>query len=203
MKQSNTEILSTKAKLLDAALEFFSTKGYDSTTVDEIAESIGMKGPIIYNYFSGKEDILNTLNQGLTADYESNMKFGEQSLVFIHNGAELKEFTMYQVNYTISNDHITKYRRLGTINQFRNKETAQKTTHFQFDNIINLFERVFAYMKQNEAIGNVDPRLMALEFASPTSLLIQLIDREPERKDEVMKLIEEHVDFFIATHCKK
>jgi Transcriptional regulator len=203
MKQSNTEILSTKAKLLDAALEFFSTKGYDSTTVDEIAESIGMKGPIIYNYFSGKEDILNTLNQGLTADYESNMKFGEQSLVWIHNGAELKEFTMFQVNYTINNDRITKYRRLGTINQFRNKETAQKTTHFQFDNIINLFERVFAYMKQNEAIGDVDPRLMALEFASPTSLLIQLIDREPERKEEVMKLIEEHVDFFIATHCKK
>ena len=203
MKQSNTEILSTKAKLLDAALEFFSTKGYDSTTVDEIAESIGMKGPIIYNYFSGKEDILNTLNQGLTADYESNMKFGEQSLVWIHNGAELKEFTMFQVNYTINNDRITKYRRLGTINQFRNKETAQKTTHFQFDNILNLFERVFAYMKQNEAIGDVDPRLMALEFASPTSLLIQLIDREPERKEEVMKLIEEHVDFFIATHCKK
>ena len=203
MKQSNTEILSTKAKLLDAALEFFSTKGYDSTTVDEIAESIGMKGPIIYNYFSGKEDILNTLNQGLTADYESNMKFGEQSLVWIHNGAELKEFTMFQVNYTINNDRITKYRRLGTINQFRNKETAQKTTHFQFDNIINLFERVFAYMKQNEAIGDVDPTLMALDFASPTSLLIQLIDREPERKEEVMKLIEEHVDFFIATHCKK
>ncbi len=203
MKQSNTEVLSTKAKLLDAALEFFSTKGYDSTTVDEIAESIGMKGPIIYNYFSGKEDILNTLNEGLTADYESNMKFGEQSLVWIHNGAELKEFTMYQVNYTISNDRITKYRRLGTINQFRNKETAQKTTHFQFDNIINLFERVFAYMKQNDAIGNADPRLMALEFASPTSLLIQLIDREPERKEEIMKLIEEHVDFFIATHCKK
>ena len=203
MKQSNTEILSTKAKLLDAALEFFSTKGYDSTTVDEIAESIGMKGPIIYNYFSGKEDILNTLNQGLTSDYESNMKFGEQTPVWIHNGAELKEFTMFQVNYTINNDRITKYRRLGTINQFRNKETAQKTTHFQFDNIINLFERVFAYMKQNEAIGDVDPRLMALEFASPTSLLIQLIDREPERKEEVMKLIEEHVDFFIATHCKK
>ena len=54
--------LSTKDKLLNSALNFFSTKGYDATTVDEIAEAIGMKGPIIYNYFSGKEDILNVLN---------------------------------------------------------------------------------------------------------------------------------------------
>ncbi|MBP5192043.1 MAG: TetR/AcrR family transcriptional regulator [Eubacterium sp.] len=195
--------LSTKDKLLNSALNFFSTKGYDATTVDEIAEAIGMKGPIIYNYFSGKEDILNVLNHAFTAEYESNMRLGKNALVWIHNGAELKEFTMHQVNYTINDEHVTKYRRLGFINQFRNEEMAQTATQFQFDNIVNLFERVFSYMQQNDAIGDVDPRLLSLEYTSPTSLLIQLVDREPKRKDEAIQLIEKHVDFFIATHCKK
>lgn len=203
MKETKTEVLSTKEKLLEAALEFFSTKGYDATTVDEIAESIGMKGPIIYNYFSGKEGILNTLARGLTGDYENTMRFGKDSLVWIHNGAELKEFSMYQVNYTINNDHITKYRRLGLINQFRNSEMARQETRFQFENINNLFERIFTFMKQNGAIGDVDPRLLALEYTGPTSMLIQLADREPDRKEEVLKLVEDHVDFFIKTYCTK
>ena len=37
-----------KEPLIQAARDLFSVKGYDGTSVDEIAESIGIKGPTIY-----------------------------------------------------------------------------------------------------------------------------------------------------------
>ena len=37
----------------------------------------------------------------------------------------------------------------------------------------------------------------ALEFMAPVSLLIQLCDRAPDKEDEVMTTIEEHIDIFI------
>lgn len=43
MRKSNT-----KERLVDAAMNLFSLKGYDGTGVDEIAESVGIKGPTIY-----------------------------------------------------------------------------------------------------------------------------------------------------------
>jgi len=45
----------TRDKLLFAALDLFSKNGYDATTVEEIANSVGMKGPNVYNYFKGKK----------------------------------------------------------------------------------------------------------------------------------------------------
>ena len=76
-----TSELPTRVRLQNAALNFFSTKGFDATTVDEIAESIGMKGPIIYKYFSGKEDILTSLHDVTDVDYVKSMGLEEDSLI--------------------------------------------------------------------------------------------------------------------------
>ena len=202
MNRVNSE-LPTRVRLQNAALNFFSTKGFDATTVDEIAESIGMKGPIIYKYFSGKEDILTSLHDVTDVDYVKSMGLEEDSLIWIHSGSELKEFTMHQVNYTINNDLVAKFRKMCAINQFRNKKMSQEATKHSYDNINNLFEKIFKDMIKNEALIDLDPRLMALEYTSPITVLIQLCDREPERKEELLEKIEQHIDFFVEMYCKK
>ena len=58
-------------------------------------------------------------------------------------------------------------------------------------------------MVKNEALIDLDPRLMALEYTSPITVLIQLCDREPERKEELLEKIEQHIDFFVEMYCKK
>lgn len=44
--------------LLEAALNLFSAKGYDSTTTDEIAESAGLSARSFFRYFPTKESVL-------------------------------------------------------------------------------------------------------------------------------------------------
>ncbi|MEV7125723.1 TetR family transcriptional regulator [Streptomyces sp. NPDC093260] len=46
----------TRDALLRAALELFTTKGYEQTTVDDIAEAVGVSQRTFFRYFPGKEE---------------------------------------------------------------------------------------------------------------------------------------------------
>ena len=58
----SAEHLSTRKRILDIALELFTTQGYDKTSMREIAARMGFSKPAIYYHFASKEDILMALH---------------------------------------------------------------------------------------------------------------------------------------------
>ncbi len=46
-----------RKKIVEAAFSLFLDKGYHGTTMDEIAESLGVTKPALYQYFPSKEDL--------------------------------------------------------------------------------------------------------------------------------------------------
>ncbi len=56
---------STRERILDIALELFTTQGYDKTSMRQIAERLGFSKAAIYYHFTGKEDILLALHMRL------------------------------------------------------------------------------------------------------------------------------------------
>ena len=47
----------TRDALLRAAVELFTTRGYEGTTVDDIAEAVDVSQRTFFRYFAGKEDV--------------------------------------------------------------------------------------------------------------------------------------------------
>ncbi|MGW1804240.1 TetR family transcriptional regulator [Streptomyces sp. NPDC002078] len=47
----------TREALLRAALELFTTQGYEHTTVDDITEAVDVSQRTFFRYFAGKEDV--------------------------------------------------------------------------------------------------------------------------------------------------
>ena len=45
--------IKTKDRILFAALDLFSEKGYDQTSIDLVAEAVWIKGPSIYAHYNG------------------------------------------------------------------------------------------------------------------------------------------------------
>ncbi len=72
-KTVQTKGNNTKQKILDTALELFSTKGYKATTVRDIAGEIGIKQSALYNHFKNKDEILETLIENLTSSAITNI----------------------------------------------------------------------------------------------------------------------------------
>ena len=55
----------TRERILDIALDLFSEKGFDKSSLREIAEQLGTSKAAIYYYFASKDDILMALHQRL------------------------------------------------------------------------------------------------------------------------------------------
>lgn len=193
---------STREKLLLAALDIFSVKGYEATTIDEIAASIGLKGPSIYKYFKGKEALFHELVELSEEEYKHGMKLDSDPIEFIHNAEQLKQFSIEQVIFTMNNDIIHKIRRVQSMEQFRNDYIRQKATLHQHSTITSLFTRIFTSLMNEGKLEPCDPERLAQLYSAPIALMIQLYDREPERKNEIMMEIVEHIDFFIKLFFK-
>ena len=56
------EARSTRERILDVALDLFIEKGYDRTSLREIAEPLGFSKAALYYHFASKEDILMALH---------------------------------------------------------------------------------------------------------------------------------------------
>lgn len=51
-----------KTKIIQASFSVFLEKGYQKSTIEEIAEKAGISKPTVYSYFKNKEDILETIS---------------------------------------------------------------------------------------------------------------------------------------------
>jgi AcrR family transcriptional regulator len=54
-------------QLLEAATHLFKEKGYHSTSMQELADAVGMQKGSLYYYIEGKEDLLNRLMERATS----------------------------------------------------------------------------------------------------------------------------------------
>lgn len=62
------------AAIKQAALELFAHNGYHSTSISQIAREAAISKGLIYNYFSGKEELLNTIIMDAVGSMENMME---------------------------------------------------------------------------------------------------------------------------------
>ena len=61
---------STKERILAAALELFSTQGFEATSVSQIADEVGIRKASMYSHFTSKQEILEALIKEVSKQYE-------------------------------------------------------------------------------------------------------------------------------------
>jgi AcrR family transcriptional regulator len=64
----------TRERILDVALDLFVDRGYDKTSLREIAERLGVTKAALYYHFRSKEDILMALHQRLHGLFDAAME---------------------------------------------------------------------------------------------------------------------------------
>ena len=191
-----------KEPLVEAARNLFSIKGYDGTSVDEIAEAVGVKGPTIYKYFRNKEDLLKAVIDCAEDEYMRGMEVARDIPDRIHTGEDFKGYVLASLNFTLNNETAKKMRRLTTIEQFRNEALSKQTTRHQLTYLKDLYTSIFQKMMDRSEMIDGDASIYALQFISPITIMIQYMEREPDKKDDAFEMINKHIDVFIDLYFK-
>ena len=206
-----TEKSNTKQEILNAALELFSVKGYEATSVSRLAEAVGIRKASLYSHFASKQEILDALTESVSKQY------GKHS-IFANADWEDPEFTkgkenitpdtasqmiIGQVRYIVHDPQISRARKMLTIEQFRNPQIAALQTKRNYTDVMRYFVGMTRFLIRCGKLEDGDSELMAAQLCLPISVWINLLDREARREEEVIKLIERHVRHFFETYGKE
>ena len=194
--------MSTKEKILDAALTLFAENGYDGTTVEQIANIVGIKAPSLYKHYKSKEDILNALIDSAEERYE--VMFGSEKNIgkVPESREEFIKVTMERISFTMRDPIIRKTRMLLVQEQFRNERISEATTRHQLDGIQRMFAKIIKGMMDEGIVVKDDPRMLAVELTAPAVLQIARSDRQPQCEKECMEYIEKHLQHFCKVYMR-
>lgn len=210
-KQINTKQTDTKQKIIECALELFSSNGYDSVSVGEIAKAVGIKAPSLYNHFESKQAIFDAIVKSTAEQYERdteqvNVHIGDADRDISEFGEITEEALVQKVrhifNYSLDNEIVCRFRRMMTIEQFRTKELSELYTKRFVDRLVDYHSGIFKGLIAADIIVDKDPDTLALMYVSPIITLLGVCDRQPERKEECLKKLDSHIRLFFRTFSK-
>ena len=88
-----------------------------------------------------------------------------------------------------------------TIEQFRNPRLKALQTKQNYTDVMRYFMGFVRFLIRQGKLTDQDPEIMAAQLCLPVSVWINLCDREPEREEEVMGMIERHVRQFFRMYA--
>ncbi len=204
MKQDDT-----KREIIEKALELFAERGYDAVSVGEIAAAVGIKAPSLYNHYKNKQAIFEAIVEDTAARYErdtDNLDVHVQDVTkdfatFGHITVQaLTEKVRGIFLYSLHDKNVSLFRKMMTIEQFRSPELAALYSARYVDRMVEYHANIFRNLIAAGEIANLNAITLAYAYVSPVITLLGVCDRQPEREEECLKKLGEHVKLFFDTY---
>ena len=198
----------TKQEILEASLDLFSVKGFEATSISQIANAVGIRKASLYSHFENKQAILDALVKDVLDQYAERSIFAKADWDEYDDAEDKSALTpdaaaqmiLGQIRYILHDPHISKARKMLVIEQFQNPELAKLQTKQNYSDVLRYFTGLVKQLIRLEVLAEDDPETMAAQFCLPISVWINLCDREPERGTEVMELVDKHIRQFFRLY---
>ncbi len=191
----------TKEKILTAALDLFSKKGYEGTNIRELAAALRLVKSGIYKHYESKEAIWNALLDRMIAYYGERFGSAGHLPPVPDSLDDFISMTMRMVNLTIHDEQIVKTRKVLTLEQYRDDRARDLATKHFLTGLTEMFTHVFSGMMDKGLLKKDDPAMLAFSYTTPISALIHLCDREPEKTEDAVRQAEAFSRHFLRTYA--
>ncbi len=146
----------TKGEILKSSLKLFSQKGYNGTSISDIAKDAKISKGLIYNYFKSKKDIVETIYANLKDEFTGLMA----PIKSIEDPVEkLTKILSDTIKYTRENKEIMKL-YMGFMIQPGPITFDEIFSPKFLQSFFSEFENIF------KELGSDNPRSEAYEFAA-------------------------------------
>lgn len=199
----------SKRRIIDESLKLFSVNGYEATSIEQIANAVGIRKASFYSHFKSKQEILDTLVEEIEERYEIYCESVQKA--WKTEELDCKESIRWtaedvfktvkeQFEFLIYDPFFTRARNFLTIEQFRNPKLAFIKDKCEYVKALNYYENMIHYLVENGILIGRDVKMMAYEFFSPIYVQFYHIQRNPECKEESMKIVEKHIHHFFSIY---
>ena len=133
-------MISTKEKILLEALTLFSKNSYDAITVNQIAQIVGIKAPSLYKHYRSKQEIFDAIilkMTGISPKQDMNR--------LINIGKNMFTYFLHDVVQS-------KFRKMLTIEQFKNKNLADQYIKQYFDYSLSYQQYIFSILTKQDIL---------------------------------------------------
>lgn len=201
--------INRKEEIMEAALNLFSENGYEATSISQIADAVGIKKASLYFHFESKQDILDSIIQMIGVEYTDRSHISVidwdddecvKSLYGDLTPDSIARQVKNQLKFILHDPHVSKFRKMLIVEQYRNSELKELLTVRNYDNVYAFHTDFMKYLIRKGTLRDYDPAIMAAQFAFPISMWLQIGDREPDREEELMILVEKHVNQFFKIY---
>ena len=191
---------STKEKILEEALKLFAQSGYMGTSMNEIASRLGVTKAALYKHYSSKQEILDSIVERMNQmdterakEYEMPDGDMEKVIAGYKNTAleKIRQYTKVQFLHWTEEEFSCCFRKMLTLEQYRDPEMAKLYQKHLAEGPLRYIEDVFSGMVESSE----EAKQLAMDFYGPIFLLYSIYDGA-ENKQEVVELVDEHVERF-------
>ena len=204
--------MDTRHKIIFEALTLFAEKGYANVYVSEIADRVGIKAPSLYKHFKNKQAIfdaiinelncrflceagaLNIKGDDPTADVKIYQGISEDKLVELGRGLFL---------YFLHDEYASRFRKMLTIEQFRDKELGESYMKIYVDDVLSYQGAMFQMLTAAGFLQTDNVEVMSLQFYAPIYMLLTICDRDPSREEDALRQLDAHIRQFNKLYGRK
>lgn len=210
--------MSTKESIIEEALRQFSQKGFDGTSMSDIAKPLGITKAALYKHFESKQqifdeiiveseekykDVLDKLSVHFLNDNKGKMSKKDVDVYSGISAEGLSKNVLKFVRFSMNDEYSRQVRRMLTISQFQSRELGEMYTRRYVETMLGYDEKLFEQLIKAGVIKQGNPKVLAAMFYAPVIMYMGIWDREPERAKECEKAIRNHVkQFFMMTSSR-
>ena len=198
----------TKQEILNAALDLFSVQGFEASSISQIANAVGIRKASLYSHFENKQAILVAIVKEVLERYAEHSIFALANWDDPDFTKDKQDMTpdaavqmiQGQLRYILHDPAISRARKMLTIEQFQNADLAKLQTRQNYEDVLRYFTGLVGFLIRQGVLTEDDPEIMAAQLCLPITVWLGLCDREPEREQEVMGLVERHIRQFFRIY---
>lgn len=190
----------TISKILDAALDVFGTKGFDATSMGDVAHSAGVSKQLIYHYFEGKHDLYAVvLAHVAQINYNAllTVNFAELAPAEALRKSFLALFDSFALHRSAANITIDQALHAGTlIKRDRRADDLRRQFFDQFGEVVERGKQAGDIAEDVDAISaHILATVLIIGRFSVWPMLLQYMKRDelPEHDRFRMKVADYYV----------
>lgn len=176
---------STKLRIQETARTLFAVKGYEGTSMSEIAAAVGITKASLYAHFAGKDELFLAVYEEAAADYERlNHALFEQSADLPVGERLYRIFEGYILYYHRNTEFAALWTQIVLFPPLHLKERVMTDLagrdKFFHEGVIGLFAQAI----EEGAVRRDSPGRLVMSFRSMRDGLLSWMHTVPQMKEE-------------------